>query len=247
MHTVEFVLIPGFGGSDRPYNLYRENFPNSEILNFKDAITLDDHLTIIEGILNEKSSKVVLIGVSWGSILALYAAELFPTKVDALILVGSGRKLKMPKSLEGIMKFPFYGFTLLVYMFIASYPFYRIFDRRGYKQKYGGLGILQRLGWKHTHKVFNKTLLNTRFAGKLHHDTLFLNLTSDFLVDVNEIQNLIDSRDDEIDVQSKLFDLTDQHHIHFTHELDYLIIDKALKFLNNRNKIKITEIKKYAH
>ncbi|MHA2100070.1 MAG: alpha/beta hydrolase, partial [Candidatus Kariarchaeaceae archaeon] len=191
--------------------------------------------------------KVVLFGISWGAILALYVSELYPENVEALVLGGAGRQLKMPKSLSRIMKFPFYGFAFLVSMFFASYPFYRIFDKRGYKQKYGGLGILKRLGWKHTHRVFNKTLLNTRFEGKLRHDTIFLNLTSDNLVDLNEIESLIESSEGKNITLSKLYDSTHQHHIHFTHELDHLLIHEALIFLNNRKNQTTKEIQKYAH
>lgn len=245
MSLQRIILIPGFGGSSRSYENYQHHFTQFEVVDFSTALTLEDHLQLIKKKMDEQNEKVVLIGVSWGGILALFAADRFGDQIDALVLGGAGRKLNMPKSLEGIMKFPFYGFAFLVGMFIASYPIYRIFDRRGYKQKYGGLGVLKRLGWKMTHKVFNETLLKTRFSGKLVHDTLFLNLTSDNLVDLQEIDSLIQSNEGSNLVESKVFDLTNQHHIHFTHELDNLLISQAFKFLNNRKKAQIKEIKNY--
>lgn len=218
------LLIPGFGASQRDFQNYKEVFDNFEVVDLQRCITLDDHLSRIDAQVVSKKGSVNIIGVSWGGILAMIYAERFPKSVDRLVITGTDRKLRLPQSLTMIMKFPFPIFCLMVFLYILVFPVVRIIDPKEYRQKYGGIGILRRNGWKNTHQAYRKSLLVTEFRGTLFCPTLLLNLSSDFLIS-KEIIDDLKSTGQKVIV--KYVAPLEESQIHMSHELDSLIIREA--------------------
>lgn len=185
---------------------------------------------IVHELRKNEVKEAYLIGLSWGAILALLTAEQCPEQIKGMVLVGAGRRIKTPRSLNFLMSLPFPGFVIGVFLFLLIFPMWAILDRKGYRQKYGGVGVLFRLGWKKTHKIYNRSLLRTAFEGKVQHPTLFFNLVTDFLVDAEEINDLATTSSCPHKCQVRFIDPPDPSHIHFTHELDPLLIEQVREF-----------------
>ncbi|MCY3413115.1 MAG: alpha/beta fold hydrolase [Candidatus Heimdallarchaeota archaeon] len=216
------ILIPGFGGSNRLYTQYNNAFSDFHVLETNIADTMSEYFSMLDSLIIEKSN---IIGLSWGGIIALQYAQNKSEKINKLLIIGAGRKLHTPKELQLLMNLPGILYYLAIIGFVMLFPLFFVFDRNGYRQKYGGLGILSRLGWRKTKYQFNQYVKTTRFEGKISHPTLLLNLETDFLIQREEIEDL---QSDYTKV--KFIPPPDKDHIHFTHELDELIIREACEF-----------------
>lgn len=218
------VIIPGFGSSRNDYDIYKRLFVEVTIIRFTTEITLEEHLETIESYISliynqEEDLEIHLLGFSWGGILAQLYSSKYPDRITSQIVVGAGRELLPPRSLNLIFKNGYLFYLVSLGIFLASYPFLMFFASNTFRQRFGGFKIIKRLGLKHTYNLFNNAFQNSiqLYRGQTPIlPTTYINLQDDVMVpplDLESVSNLPQIRMVELQV-------SDPSHIHVTQELE---------------------------
>jgi pimeloyl-[acyl-carrier protein] methyl ester esterase len=100
-HGPDFLLIPGWGATERVWDRFSTGFPEVRIFHGAWNDCVQEWPQAIERALERISGTCVLMGWSLGALLALRTALEFPERVDRLVLVSGTARMPEAEGYAG--------------------------------------------------------------------------------------------------------------------------------------------------